>query len=217
VPVKAWVPLGGKDYSSVIARIPKDVDALVVVLGGADAVNFLNQYEQAGGDKPMVGGSITVSQDILNYRGKRRDSLVGTIAGAPIADAYEAPEWKAFVADYKKNFPDGYPSPSLFALVYYLNMKAALDGLEAVKGDLTGGQKAYREALSKMVLKSPVGDVKLDANRQAIGTTFITEVVKDAQGNLYNKVLRKIDNVNQTMGIPPAEFKIGSRDEPNCP
>ena len=27
VPVKAWVPLGGKDYSSVIARIPNDVDA----------------------------------------------------------------------------------------------------------------------------------------------------------------------------------------------
>jgi len=51
VPVKAWVPLGGKDYSSVIARIPKDVDALLVVLGGADAVNFLNQYEAAGGDK----------------------------------------------------------------------------------------------------------------------------------------------------------------------
>jgi branched-chain amino acid transport system substrate-binding protein len=217
VPVKAWVPLGGKDYSSVIARIPKDVDALVVVLGGADAVNFLNQYEQAGGDKPLVGGSITVSQDILNYKGKRRDSLVGTIAGAPIADAYDAPEWKAFVADYKKNFPDGYPSPSLFGLVYYINMKAALDGLEAVKGDLSDGQKKYREALTKMVLKTPVGDVKLDQNRQAIGTTFVTEVVKDPQGNLYNKVLRKIDNVNQTLGLPPAEFKIGSRDEPNCP
>src|SRR2546430_14915705 len=82
-------------------------DALVVVLGGADAVNFLNQYEQAGGDKPLIGGSITVSQDILNYRGKRRESLVGTIAGAPIADAYDAPEWKAFGAGYKKNFPDG--------------------------------------------------------------------------------------------------------------
>jgi branched-chain amino acid transport system substrate-binding protein len=68
VPVKAWVPLGGKDYASVIARIPKDVDALLVVLGGADAVNFLNQYEAAGGDKPMMGGSITVSQDVLNYK-----------------------------------------------------------------------------------------------------------------------------------------------------
>ena len=217
VPVKAWVPLGGKDYSSVIARIPKDVDALVVVLGGADAVNFLNQYEQAGGDKPIIGGSITVSQDILNYKGKRRDSLVGTMAGSPIADAYDAPEFKAFVADYKKNYPDGFPSPSLFALVYYINMKAALDGLDAVKGDLSDGQKKYREALSKMVLKTPVGDVKLDANRQAIGTTFITEVAKDSKGGLYNKVLKKIDNVDQLLGMKKEEFQIGSRDVPNCP
>jgi len=217
VPLKAWVPLGGKDYASVIARIPKDVDALVVVLGGADAVNFLNQYEQAGGDKPLVGGSITVSQDILNYKGKRRDSLVGTIAGAPIADAYEAPEFRAFVADYKKNFPDGYPSPSLFALVYYINMKAALDGLELVKGDLSDGQKKYREALTKMVLKTPVGDVRLDGNRQAIGTTFITEVAKDAKGGLYNKVLRKIDGVDQMLGQKKEDFQIGSRDVPNCP
>ena len=137
VPVKAWVPLGGKDYASVIARIPKDVDALLVVLGGADAVNFLNQYEQAGGDKPIVGGSITVSQDILNYKGKRRDSLVGTMAGAPVADAYDGADWKKFVADYQKAYPvsaGGYPSPSLFAFVYYVNMKAALDGLAAVNG-----------------------------------------------------------------------------------
>ena len=220
VPVKAWVPLGGKDYASVIARIPNDVDALVVVLGGADAVNFLNQYEAAGGDKPMVGGSITVSQDVLNYKGKRRDSLVGTIAGSPIADAYDGAEFKAFVADYQKNYPvssGAYPSPSLFALVYYINMKAALDGLEAVKGDLSDGQKKYREALSQMTLKTPVGDVKLDVNRQAIGTTFITEVVKDSQGNLYNKVLRKVDGIDQMLGMKKEEFKMGSRDEPNCP
>jgi branched-chain amino acid transport system substrate-binding protein len=217
VPVKAWVPLGGKDYASVIARIPKDVDALVVVLGGADAVNFLNQYEQAGGDKPIVGGSITVSQDVLNYRGKRRESLLGTLSAGPVADAYDAPEWKKFVADYKANFKDGYPSPSLFAYVYYQNMKAALDGLDAVKGDLSGGQKKYREALSKMTLKTPTGDVKLDENRQAIGSTFVTEVAKDAQGGFYNKVVRKIDNVDQMLGIPKAEFKIGSRDVPDCP
>ena len=192
VPEKAWVPLGGKDYSSVIAKIPKDVDALLVVLGGADAVNFLNQYEAAGGDKPILGGSITVSQDVLNYRGKRRDSLVGTLVGRPFADAYDGAEWKAFVADYQKNYPvsaGGFPSPCLFALVYYINMKAALDGLDAVKGDLSGGQAKYREALSKMTLKTPNGDVTLDANRQAIGTTFVTEVVKDDQGNLFNKVV----------------------------
>lgn len=220
VPVKAWVPLGGKDYASTIARIPKDVDALLVVLGGADAVNFLNQYEAAGGDKPMMGGSITVSQDVLNYRGKRRDSLVGTISAGPLADSFDGADWKAFVADYQKNYPvsaGGFPSPSLFALVYYLNMKAALDGLEAVKGDLSGNQAKYREALAKLTLKGPTGDVKLDGNRQAIGTTFVTEVVKDSKGELTTKVLRKVDNVEQLLGIPKDQFKIGSRDEPNCP
>jgi branched-chain amino acid transport system substrate-binding protein len=220
VPQKAWVPLGGKDYSSVIAKIPKDVDALLVVLGGADAVNFLTQYESAGGDKPMLGGSITVSQDVLNYKGKRRDSLVGTLSAGPVADAYDGAEWKAFVADYQKTYPvsaGGFPSPSLFAYVYYMNMKAALDGLEAVKGDLSGGQAKYREALAKMTLKTPTGDVKLDSNRQAIGSTFVTEVVKDDKGNLFNKVVKKVDNVDQMLGMKKEEFKIGSRDVPDCP
>ena len=220
VPVKAWVPLGGKDYASTIARIPKDVDALLVVLGGADAVNFLTQYENAGGDKPMLGGSITVSQDVLNYRGKRRDSLVGTLSAGPVADSYDGAEWKAFVADYQKNYPvsaGGFPSPSLFAYVYYVNMKAALDGLAAVNGDLSGNQAKYRQALSTMTLKTPTGDVKLDENRQAIGTTFVTEVVKDAQGGLTTKVARKVDNIDQLLGIPKAQFKVGTRDEPNCP
>jgi branched-chain amino acid transport system substrate-binding protein len=220
VPSKAWVPLGGKDYSSVIAKIPKDVDALLVVLGGADAVNFLNQYEAAGGDKPLMGGSITVSQDILNYRGKRRDSLVGTISAGPLADSFDGAEWRAFVADYQKNYPvsaGGYPSPSLFALVYYTNMKAALDALDAVKGDLSGNQAKYREALAKLELKMPTGTVKLDSNRQAIGTTFVTEVVKDSKGELTTKVLRKVDNVDQLLGMKKEDFKIGSRDEPNCP
>ena len=220
VPEKAWVPLGGKDYSSVIAKIPKDVDALLVVLGGADAVNFLTQYENAGGDKPILGGSITVSQDILNYKGKKRDSLVGTLSAGPVADAYDGAEWKAFVAEYQKSYPvsaGGFPSPSLFAYVYYVNMKAALDGLDAVKGDLSGGQAKYREALSKMVLKTPTGDVKLDGNRQAIGSTFVTEVVKDAQGNLFNKVHRKVDGIDQLLGMKKEDFQMGSRDVPACP
>jgi branched-chain amino acid transport system substrate-binding protein len=220
VPSKAWVPLGGKDYSSVIAKIPNDVDALLVVLGGADAVNFLNQYEASGGDKPIMGGSITVSQDVLNYRGKRRESLVGTLSAGPLADAFDGADWKAFVADYQKNYPvaqGGYPSPSLFAYVYYVNMKAALDGLAAVNGDLSNNHAKLREALSKMTLKTPNGDVRLDGNRQAIGTTFVTEVVKDAQGNLFNKVHSKVDGVEQMLGMKKEEFQIGSRDVPACP
>jgi branched-chain amino acid transport system substrate-binding protein len=217
VPHKAWVPLGTKDYASVIAKLPNDVDALVVVLGGADAVNFLTQYEQTGGNKPMIGGSITVDQTVLNFKGKRRESLLGTISAGPIADSFDGAEWKKFVADYKANYKDGFPSPSLFAYVYYQNMKAALDGLAAVNGDLSDGQKKYRAMLSSMTLKTPTGDVKLDSNRQAVGSTFVTEVSKAADGSFFNRVVRKVDNVSQTLGTPPEQFKVGSRDEPSCP
>src|SRR5499426_1099341 len=220
VPTKAWVPLGSKDYSSVIAKIPQDIDALLVVLGGADAVNFLTQYEQAGGNKPMVGGSITVDQTVLNFKGKRRESLLGTPSAGPIADAYDGAEWKQFVADYKANFKDGFPSPSLFAYVYYINTKAALDGLEAVKGDLSGNQEKYRAALKALKLQTPAGEITLDENRQAIGPVFITEVAKGADGGFYNKVVKVVPNVNQRLGMTKAEFEkvgLGSRDVPNCP
>ena len=217
---KAWVPLGGKDYSSVIAKLPTDVDALLVVLGGSDAVNFLSQYEQAGGDKPMVGGSITVDQTVLNFKGKRRESLLGTPAAGPMADSIDTPEWKKFVADYKANFKDGFPSPSLFAYVYYINMKAALDGLDAVKGDLSGNQEKYREALKNLKLKTPTGEITLDENRQAIGPTFITEVAKGADGVFYNKVVKTIPKVDQRLNLSKEEFEkmgLGTRDVPSCP
>ena len=217
---KIWVPLGQKDYSTAIARIPKDIDALLVVLGGADAVNFLTQYEQSGGNKPMIGGSITVSQDVLNFKGKRRESLLGTLSAGPNADAYDAPEWKAFVASYKKNFPDGYASPGLFAVNYYINMKAALDALDAVKGDLSGNQAKYREALTKLQLKGPTGTITLDHNRQAIGPNFITEVARAPDGSFYNKVVARVEKVDQRLNLTQAEFDkmgIGTRDNPSCP
>jgi len=216
---KAWVPLGTKDYAAVIAKIPKDVDALVVVLGGSDAVNFLTQYEQAGGNKPMIGGSITVDQTVLNFKGKRRESLLGTASAGPMADSIDTPEWKKFVADYKANFKDGFPSPSLFAYLYYINAKATLDALDAVKGDLSNGHKAYREALQKTNFKGPAGDVKIDENRNGVGTTYITEVTKAADGSFYNKVIKEVPNITQTLGLPKDQFVkmgLGSRDVPDC-
>ena len=216
---KHWVPIGTKDYSSVIAKLPADIDAVYVALGGSDAVNFLTQYEQNGGDKPLIGGTITVDQTVLGYKGKRRDSLIGTPASSPIADGNDSAAWKKFVADYKAAFKDGFPSPSLFAHGYYVNTKAALDAMDAVKGDLSGNHAALRKTLSTMTLKTPTGDVKLDSNRNAVANMYLTEVTKAADGSLYNKVVKVVPNVNQMLGLSKAEFDkmgIGSRTNPEC-
>ena len=214
-----WVPIGNKDYSSVIAALPDDVDAIYVALGGSDAVNFLTQYEQAGGDLPLIGGSITVDQSVLAAKGKVRDMLIGTPSGGPISDTWNNPNWKKFVAQYKKQFPKGFPSPSLFAHAYYLNTKAALLALDKVNGDLSDGGKKYRAALSELSFDTPTGKVSLDERRQAIGDIFITEVTKGPDGNLLNKTLKVIPQVNQTLGVSYGEFlKYGtvSRENPKC-
>ena len=219
VPSKSWVPIGNKDFSSVIAAIPDDVDGIYVALGGADGVNFLTQYQQAGGKAPLIGGSITIDQTVLTSKGKIHDIVIGTPAAGPTADDNTSSEWKAFTAAYKKQ-PGAFPSPSLFAHGYYINMKAALLGLNQVGGDVSDGGAKLRAALSKLSFETPTGKVSLDDNRQAIADIFLTEVAKGADGNLFNKLIKVVPQVNQTLGIPRDEFlKLGTvgRENPSCP
>jgi branched-chain amino acid transport system substrate-binding protein len=219
VPKKFWVPIGNKDFSSVIAAIPDKVDAIYVALGGADGVNFLTQYQQAGGTAPLIGGSITVDQTVLGTKGKQRDYVIGTPSAGPIADNAEGEAWKKFVADYKAAYKDGFPSPSLFAQGYYIEAEAMLTALDKVGGDLSDNQAKFRDALARLELDTPTGKVKLDKNRQAIADNYLTEVAKADDGHLYNKVVKVIPAVNQTLGIPEADFlKLGvaNRDNPDC-
>ena len=220
VPKKFWVPIGNKDFSSVIAAVPDKVDAIYVALGGADGVNFLTQYQQAGGTAPLIGGSITVDQTVLGTQGKQRDYVIGTPSAGPIADNAEGPAWKKFVDDYKASYKDGFPSPSLFAQGYYIETKALLAALDKVNGDVSGDQAKLRDALTHLALDTPTGKVTLDKNRQAVADNYLTEVAKADDGHLYNKVVKVIPAVNQTLGIPEADFmKLGvaNRDNPSCP
>jgi branched-chain amino acid transport system substrate-binding protein len=220
VPSKSWVPIGNKDFSSVIAAIPADVDAVYVALGGADGVNFLSQYQQAGGSAPLIGGSITVDQTVLGSKGKQKTYVIGTPSAGPIADTWDNPNWKAFVAAYKAAFPDGFPSPSLFAHGYYISAKAVFLALDKINGDLSDNGAKLRQTLASLSFDTPTGPVKLDANRNAIASIFVTEVAEGADGNLYNKVVEVKEAVNQTLGQPVDQFlKLGvvGRDNPSCP
>ncbi|MFV2093808.1 MAG: ABC transporter substrate-binding protein, partial [Hyphomicrobiales bacterium] len=201
------------------ASIPDDVDAIYVALGGADAVNFLSQYEQAGGDKPLIGGTITVDQSVLGSKGRRKSYIVGTPSAGPIADNWDNAAWTAWKADYKAQFPKGFPPPSLFSHGYYVSMSALLTALDMVGGDLSNGQAKLRETLANLVLDTPTGKVSLDQNRQAITDIFLTEVAEAADGTLFNKVIKVIPQVNQVMNGDRAKFmalgRVG-RDVPAC-
>src|SRR3984893_11915004 len=114
---RLWVPLGTKDFASFIAALPDDVDAIYLGLGRADAVNFLNQYQQAGGKAHLLGGSIMVDQTILSAKGNAKNALIGTVAASGQADTWEDPAWQAFVKDYQAAFPPEKPVPACVQLL----------------------------------------------------------------------------------------------------
>ncbi|MFC5391342.1 ABC transporter substrate-binding protein [Bosea vestrisii] len=218
---RQWVPLGTKDFGSVIANIPDDVDAVFLGLGGGDAVNFLNQYGQTGGKAKFVGGSIMVDQTVLSSRGAAKKLLVGTPSSGGVADAWDDPKWKAWVKAYQDAFPADkrFASPSLFATNYYNAFNGMATGLEKVNADLSDGGAKFRAELAKVELDAPNGPIKLDDDRQAIATTFITEVVEAPNGELTNKFVRTVPNVSKTMGLSADAFKavgLPSRTNPEC-
>jgi branched-chain amino acid transport system substrate-binding protein len=218
---RQWVPLGTKDFGSVIANIPDDVDAIFLGLGGGDAVNFLNQYSQTGGKAKFIGGSIMADQTVLSSRGAAKRLLVGTPTSSGVADAWDDPRWKAFVKAYQDAFPADkrFASPSLFAANYYNAFNALALAMGKVNGDLSDGGAKLRAELAKVELDAPNGKIKLDDNRHAIATTFITEVAELPNGELTNKVVRTVPDVPQTLGLSPEAFKavgLPSRTNPEC-
>lgn len=200
-----WVPIGTNDYSSVISAIPADIEAIYVALGGSDAVNFLRQYQRFGGKAPLIAGTSTLDQTILGAENVA-EYILGTAAGGPVADDNPDPAWQKFAVAYQQKFPDGLPSPSLFAHGYYVNAKAVLLALEKIKADLSDGQKKLQATLSTLEYDSPTGPIKLDHNRQAIANNYLTVVERNEKGELYNKLVKTIPNVNQTLGIPEDEY-----------
>ena len=218
---RLWVPLGTKDFGSIIAALPDDVDAIYLGLGGGDAVNFLNQYQQAGGDANLIGGTIMVDGTVLSSKGSAKDALIGVPSSGPQADTWDDPGWQAFVKAYQDTFPPDqrFPSPSLLATGYYNATSAAVAGLDEGGGDLSDGQEGFRSCLSSLELDAPNGKIRLDDNRQAIGTNFVSEVVELDDGNLATQLVSIKENVNQTLGIDPDAFaRIGlpSREVPEC-
>ncbi|MBB4846237.1 branched-chain amino acid transport system substrate-binding protein [Paucibacter oligotrophus] len=217
---KFWVPLGTKDFSSVIAKIPSGIDAIYIIVSGADAVNFLTQYQQSGGKLPLIGGTPTVDRNVLSTKGGFRKTAIGVVTAGPLSEGNDDPQWVSLVKAYQKKFPDGLGSPSFGALTYYVNMKAALTALATVKGDMNDDQKQFRAALQATVVDTPMGRVSLDANRQGIVDNFISEVAENADGALHLKLVARAKGINQTLGVPRDVFLArgpASRDNPSCP
>ncbi len=207
---RIWVPLGTQDYSSFVAQIPSDVDAVFFAMGGTDAINFVKQYDEFTGQAiPLIGGPTAVDQSVLSELGDRAEGL---ISSGPVVDDSGLAEFDAFAARLDEVFPG--QTPNIFNTYYYIATKSALQALEAVGGDLSDDSAAFQAALAQQSWQTPIGPVYLDDNRQAVVDMYLRRVEGGAQ-----KTIETLPQVNSTLGFDRDEYVAKgsfSRDNPSC-
>jgi|1185.fasta_scaffold00659_4 branched-chain amino acid transport system substrate-binding protein len=205
---RVFPPLNTTDYSSYAQQLPADVDGTFVAVGGAGLIPFLKAYEQAKGPidaKKFMGNLFWGTPGQFEQLGPR-------VAGAYIGSAGTAGDLATPAAqDYANNIigkwfkkipPGGAAAPqapSTFTYGYYVNTWGLIKGLEAVKGDISGGQKKLQQAIGKVVLPAPYGEIKLDENRHAVFTNYDQQLYLK-NNKLAVKTVAAIPNVDQTFG-----------------
>jgi branched-chain amino acid transport system substrate-binding protein len=205
---RIFPPLNTTDYSSYAQQMPSDVDGYFVAVGGSGLIPFLKAYQQAKGSidgKKFIGNLFWGTPGLFEALGNRvAGAYVGGAGTAGDLDTPAARDYanKVIGKWFTKIPPGGDAAPqaaSTFTHGYYVNTWALIKGLEAVKGDISGGQKKLQAAIGKVQLDAPYGKIKLDKNRQAIIDVYYQQLYLKG-GKLAIKTVAKIPNVDQTFG-----------------
>jgi branched-chain amino acid transport system substrate-binding protein len=204
---RVFPPLNTTDYSSYAQQLPTNVDGTFVAVGGAGLVPFLKAYEQAHGPidgKKFIGNLFWGTPGQFEQLSSRVSGAY--FGGAGTAGDLATKAAKAYNAQVGKTFktipPFGAAAPqasSTFTYGFYVNTWGLLNGLKAVGGNISGGQKSLQAAIKKVKLATPYGPLYLDKNNQAVINVFYGQLITKG-GKLATKTVGEIPGVTQTFG-----------------
>ena len=207
---RVFPPLNTTDYSSYVQQLPdpSQVDGYFWAVGGAGLIPALKAFEQAKGPidaKKHMGNVFWGTPGQFEQLGNRVAGVyVGAAGGAGDLATPAAKSYAAIIDKWFKQFPPfegtaGSQAASVFVYNYFNNTHALIVALQAIDGDLSGGQKALQAALGKVRLDAGYGALRLDDNRQAIQDQYVLQLY--LQGSqLAIKTVRYIPAVDQTFG-----------------
>jgi branched-chain amino acid transport system substrate-binding protein len=207
---RTYVPLTQTDWSSPVAKLPRDVDGVLLLTGGSNTVAAEKAFIQIGKvpGKFLLGGSSVMDPTSFTVGAP----LVGLTGGSPVPLGGTDSAWATYASGFSSAFPAA-PGDSLFTVLYYDGMEAIIKGLTNSKG-ATG--TSLQSALGTLQMDFPNGQVKLDSNRNAIQPNYVVQITNDG-GKLGFKVVNTIVNVDQTFGgLFGPTSKAPSRTEPQA-
>jgi branched-chain amino acid transport system substrate-binding protein len=203
-----WVAFGD-DPASLVPQLSASTDGVFLGTVIASPSSFVKAYAARDSNLPgrLVAGFtllFLVPQSLVK----------GVVVGGSPALEPTAAEMR-YIGEFTKAFPAlGAHALDPLVFSYRDGVEAALEALERADG--RDGQP-LREALAHVELHSPLGVVRLDGNRQAVVSNYLSRAVAGPDGKPVIKTVKVLRNVEQTFGglfaldSPPA-----TRDTPAC-
>ncbi|VFU09742.1 urea ABC transporter substrate-binding protein [Methylocella tundrae] len=165
-----YVPLGGTDFSAVIAKIQAaNPDVVYSTLNGDSNVSFFKQMAAAGIKLPVM--SFSIGEQEAQAMGP---SLVeGSYAGWNYFQSFTNDANKKFVADYQKKFGAGaaVTDPMVHGYVDVYIWKAAVEKAGSFDVD-----KVRKAAVDLELPDTPMGAVKFAKNQSLYQKAYVGQL-----------------------------------------
>lgn len=210
--LKIWHPVGTRDYSSIIAAMPRDVDAVMYNGAGTDMVAFYKQFRDFGllDRYVLLGASNAYEPITLQELG---DSAIGSLSAIQYSEELRTPKFLKFRAAYEKRWNEVPPASAEHG---YVGAKMVINAINAVGGNIAnrdGFIKALRE--TKMP-DAPRGPFYLDEYGNPVQNIYIRKVQRSGN-RLVNAVIATFREVSQFGPYDPESYMaqpIDARDYP---
>jgi branched-chain amino acid transport system substrate-binding protein len=213
---RVWASSLLTDWHAAIAQMPeKGVDGVLMASSLQNPSGFFRLYARL---HPDLARRVVASGLAFDFTNPLLPSMVGVVGAEQVPYVTTALAWNRYVQSFKKAFPmRGLYGPGLVDLVYHNATEAALEALAHDKGDLSHGERKLKAALAALQLDAPNGRIHLDEDRQAVGSTLLSRVEKDAHGHLVIRTFRSVPGVEQTFnGYFSATTPAPSPTAPTC-
>ena len=211
---KIWTPLNTNDFAPFLAQIKRDADAVLVLMVGRLALQFMKQYEEAGlkGKIPLLGGGTTTDESVLPQMG---DESVGAITALHYSAAIDTPQNQKFAKAFEAKAGK---IPSYYSEATYTGARWVVEAIKAVGGKVED-REALLAALRKVELKdAPRGPISVDRWGNPVQNIYVRKVER-VGGKLQNTVIATYPGVSQFWKYNPEEYlklPLYTRDYPPC-
>jgi hypothetical protein len=143
---------------------------------------------------------------------------LGSWGRAPLPFVSNAAAWARYGRELRAAFPQyrgfSHDPTDVYA---YDAVELALEGIAKVHGDLSGGERRFMAALTRLHVQTPAGVLRLDASHRAVVPNLLIRIEKDASGKLVPKTVGVVPNVDASFGgyFGPTS-PLDSRTQPVC-